>query len=178
MSNRDLYEVLGIPPSATTAEIKRAYRAIARKCHPDMAGSDRQAAARFKEASEAYEVLGDANRRAVYDRGFQPADSLAALLLDRPIGSRLVDLMLPSAPKAKQNGVDAVLILEVPEAVLRDGGSLLWPEYRADGRVEAVAQFQVPAGANDRPWCRLPGLGAEGRNGGDPGDLYVLVIPV
>jgi curved DNA-binding protein CbpA len=174
---KDLYEVLGVPPQAALPEIKRAYRAIARHCHPDMAGNDPAKAELFREATEAYNLLSDPAKRAVYDCGFAPADSLASLLLDRPIGNALLDVMLPSAPKARQGGVDVVVVMSVPEEVLRRGGAVPWPEYRADGRVDDQANFVVPAGADLRPWCRLPGLGTEGRNGGDPGDLYVLLVP-
>lgn len=177
MAKQDLYSALGVDRTATPAEIKRAYRAIARECHPDIVGSDADQLARFQTATEAYDVLSDPMKRRIYDHGFQPASSIEALLLDRPIGSTLVGLSLPSAPMAKQGGVDAVIVMALPAAMLEEGGSIAWPEYTADGRIEAIASFQVPAGANKLPWCRLAGLGAPGRNGGDPGDLYVLVVP-
>jgi molecular chaperone DnaJ len=64
---RDYYEVLGVARSADDAEIKKAFRKLARELHPDV-NSEPDAEARFKEAAEAYEVLSDADRRATYDR--------------------------------------------------------------------------------------------------------------
>jgi molecular chaperone DnaJ len=64
---RDYYEVLGVPRTADDAEIKKAFRRLARELHPDV-NSEPDAEERFKEAAEAYEVLSDADRRATYDR--------------------------------------------------------------------------------------------------------------
>jgi molecular chaperone DnaJ len=65
---RDYYEILGVPRSADAAAIKRAYRQAALKYHPDRNPDDPQAEERFKEATEAYEVLRDSELRALYDR--------------------------------------------------------------------------------------------------------------
>ncbi len=68
MAKRDYYEVLGVSRSATADEIKKAYRRLAMKHHPDRNTGDESAEAKFKEAKEAYEVLSDADKRAAYDR--------------------------------------------------------------------------------------------------------------
>lgn len=68
MSKRDYYEVLGVSRDASPEEIKKAYRALARKFHPDANRDDPNAADKFKEVAEAYAVLSDAGRRAQYDR--------------------------------------------------------------------------------------------------------------
>jgi molecular chaperone DnaJ len=65
---RDYYEVLSVTRTASADEIKKAYRKIALKCHPDRNPGDKAAEDQFKEASEAYQILGDAERRAQYDR--------------------------------------------------------------------------------------------------------------
>src|SRR5581483_3270931 len=65
---RDYYEVLGVTRNADDAEIKKAFRKLARELHPDVNSHDPDAETKFKEAAEAYEVLSDSNRRATYDR--------------------------------------------------------------------------------------------------------------
>ena len=65
---KDFYKVLDVPKTATEAEIKKAYRRLAMKYHPDRNPGDQEAEERFKEAKEAYEVLTDAQKRAAYDQ--------------------------------------------------------------------------------------------------------------
>ncbi|MGI9307643.1 MAG: molecular chaperone DnaJ [Gammaproteobacteria bacterium] len=68
MSKRDFYEVLGVEKSATEAELKKSYRRLAMKFHPDRNPDDAEAEVNFKEAKEAYEVLSDPQKRAAYDQ--------------------------------------------------------------------------------------------------------------
>ncbi|MCL4169146.1 UNVERIFIED_CONTAM: hypothetical protein GTU68_066451, partial [Idotea baltica] len=68
MAKRDYYEVLGVGKSADEKEIKKSYRKIAMKYHPDRNPDDKEAEEKFKEAAEAYEVLSDADKKARYDR--------------------------------------------------------------------------------------------------------------
>ena len=65
---RDYYEVLGVSKTASDSEIKSAYRKLAKKYHPDMNPGDKEAEAKFKEASEAYAILSDADKRRQYDQ--------------------------------------------------------------------------------------------------------------
>src|SRR3954462_715719 len=65
---RDYYEVLGVQRGASDDEIKKAYRNLARKYHPDRNPGDKQAEANFKEVQDAYDVLSDKAKRAQYDR--------------------------------------------------------------------------------------------------------------
>lgn len=94
MSKRDYYEILGVPRNATEAELKKAYRRLAMKYHPDRNPDDEQAEARFKEAKEAFEILGDPRKRAAYDQfghagvdqsaggGFSAADAFGDIFGD------------------------------------------------------------------------------------------------
>jgi DnaJ-class molecular chaperone len=66
---RDPYSVLGVAKNATEAEIKKAFRALAKKHHPDTKGGDAASAKRFQEISAAYEIIGDKEKRAKFDRG-------------------------------------------------------------------------------------------------------------
>ena len=65
---RDYYEVLGISKGASEDEIKKAYKKMARKYHPDLNPGDKEAEEKFKEVNEAYEVLSDADKKARYDQ--------------------------------------------------------------------------------------------------------------
>ena len=74
-NKRDYYEVLGVDKGASPDQIKKAYRKLAKKYHPDMNPGDEEAANKFKEANEAYEVLSDADKKAKYDQfGFAGVD--------------------------------------------------------------------------------------------------------
>jgi molecular chaperone DnaJ len=68
MSKRDYYEVLGVARDAPEAELKKAYRRLAMKVHPDRNPNDAESEGKFKEVKEAYEILSDADKRAAYDR--------------------------------------------------------------------------------------------------------------
>src|SRR6187397_1355934 len=67
MEFKDYYSTLGVAKTATAKELKQAYRKLARKFHPDVNPGDKSAEARFKEINEAYEVIGDQEKRKKYD---------------------------------------------------------------------------------------------------------------
>ena len=78
MSNKDYYEILGVDRNASEQDIKKAYRRLARKYHPDLNKDDpKTAEEKFKEVNEAYQTLSDADKRAQYD-------SLDMMLINRP----------------------------------------------------------------------------------------------
>jgi curved DNA-binding protein len=79
MPERDYYDILGVARDATPESIKKAYRSLARKFHPDVNPGDKTAESRFKEVQQAYDVLSDQEKRALYDRhGHAAFDGMAA----------------------------------------------------------------------------------------------------
>src|SRR5512141_425228 len=77
MAKEDFYKILGVKKDAKPDEIKKAYRRLARKYHPDVNPGDKSAEERFKQMSEAFDVLSDPKKRKVYDRFGQYSDNLA-----------------------------------------------------------------------------------------------------
>jgi molecular chaperone DnaJ len=171
---RDYYEVLGVSPGAGADEIKRAYRQLARRYHPDISGDDRGSA--FLEVSRAYEVLRDPERRRSYDAGLTErgrADWLAdEIAIDFPSVSSVLDRMRDSF-FAGSHGVSlsaelvltpqeafwgALVPLDVPlrRTCPRCGGrGEVWNDWcaacGAAGEVAAVhgMQLRVPAGVRE-----------------------------
>jgi molecular chaperone DnaJ len=78
MAKRDYYEVLGVDRSASSEELKKAYRKVAMKYHPDRNPGDEEAEEKFKEASEAFEVLSDQGKRQRYDQFGHSAEGLGS----------------------------------------------------------------------------------------------------
>ncbi|MFW6113638.1 MAG: molecular chaperone DnaJ [Actinomycetota bacterium] len=119
---KDYYQLLGVDRSADQEDIKRAYRKLARLYHPDVNRSDKEAQARFKEISEAYEVLGDAERRRRYDlfgeKGV-PSSSFGSGFggFDSPFGD-IFDMFFAQGggrrtSRAQRRGSDLLLAMEI-----------------------------------------------------------------
>ena len=171
---RDYYDVLGVSPGAGADEIKRAYRQLARRYHPDISGDDRGTA--FLEVARAYEVLRDPQRRRSYDAGLLGqgrADWLAdEIAIDFPSISSVLDRMRDSFfAGARGVSLSAELVLTPQEAFwgalvplsvpLRStcprcgGRGEVWDEWCAacggEGEVAAVHQMQlrIPAGVRE-----------------------------
>jgi len=125
---KDLYAVLGVPRSASSDQLKKAYRDLAKKYHPDVCPNDKIAEDKFKEAANAYQILSDTEQRAAYDRhgfdgirrgwpgpepeapyeGFKSVDDILSTF-----GNLFGDFFTQRAPRASQ-GEDLHLELRVP----------------------------------------------------------------
>ena len=194
---RDYYEVLGVPRTATAEDIKRAYRQLARKHHPDLqpAAERARAAERFKEINEAYEVLGDPDKRAKYDAlgpGWKSGMDFSSPAGTERGGARTVEwedlgdfsdffaslFGRPTgrAERARRSGarvtfpgsdVEAELALTL-EDVLRGARRRI----TLDGKSLDV---DIPRGVRDGAVLRLAGQGEHGSGGGPAGDLFLHV---
>jgi hypothetical protein len=111
----DYYALLGVEPDATPAQIKKAYRKLARQHHPDTNPGDQQAAARFRQITEAYETLSDPKRRDAYNRACGPftGTRLATPSQDNRAASLLVQVLEDTwhAIRARHPEIPAVVII-------------------------------------------------------------------
>ena len=191
---KDYYRVLGVSPEAPQDDITKAYRSLARRLHPDRNPDDAGAEERFKEVSAAYDVIGDADKRAQYDEirrlaatggpfagtvpggshsfQFSGADGLGDLLAGLFGGGAGPFGGAPGATRP-QRGPDhqAQISLSFSEAVNGVTREVTLGE-RSDRRKTKV---RIPAGVGDGQRIRLRGKGGAGANGGPAGDLYVIV---
>lgn len=202
MKFKDYYASLGLERNASDAEIKKAYRRLAQKHHPDVS-KEPGAEAHFKEIAEAYQTLKDPEKRAAYDRlgqhaageEFRPPPDWGTQYRGREEtfeGVDLADLFagLAAARGARADtgargsfrGEDYELRASISLAQAYHGAlldlNLSLPDYDAQGRLIRVSRsfkVRVPKGATDGQRLRLPGKGGKGFNGGPDGDLYLTV---
>jgi curved DNA-binding protein len=204
MKYKDYYAALGVDKSANADEIKKAYRKLARKYHPDVS-KEKDAKEKFQDVSEAYETLKDPEKRAAYDQlgsyqagqDFRPppdweqqfsgggfsfddvdlADLFAGLGGARGFrgGTRArADMPLPG----EDYEVAARITLEQAYEGTMLELNLQIPEYDAQGRMRRVPHAftaRIPKGVSSGERLRLPGKGGKGINGGRDGDLYLNV---
>lgn len=163
------YDVLGVARNATPQDIKKAYRRLAAENHPDRHPDDPTFEARFKEVSEAYEVLRDTRKRRRYDRQFEPIESVLGFFQLNVDAQSVLDLLREHAPVESQRGADVLMVVEVSSAILERGGMV---SLTIPGKQESFL-LRAPQGET---LARLPHLGADGAKGGEPGDLWIKLI--
>jgi curved DNA-binding protein CbpA len=163
------YDVLGVERHATPEDIKRAYRRLAVRFHPDRNPNDPEAEARFKEVAKAFEVLGDARKRRKYDHRFEPIETLLGFFELHPGAQHIRHLLREHAPVEPQRGADMLMVVTVAPRILTEGGIV---SVTLPGKKDTIL-LRVPAGET---FAKLPLLGGEGRNGGEAGDLWIKLI--
>ena len=179
---RDYYEVLGVGKNADEAELKRAFRELARKYHPDLNPGEK-AVERFKEANEAYAVLSDARARARYDRyGFATVDTEPGSGGFGSVVDAFDDLLgdILRRRKQKKRGRDLRYTLEITfeDAAFGCEKTIRVPDTRAgNGHKKPMREFtvNVPSGAKDSAVKRIKGEGEPGQGGGGSGDLHIII---
>ena len=194
--SEDPYAVLGVKPEATQDEIRKAYRTLAKKLHPDLNPGDRQAEEKFKQVSAAYDLVGDAGEaralRPRRDRCLRQRAAARALLPRFPRPRRGGTQLQQQRGLCRFHGFEDIL----REMFSRGGGGA---RFRARGQdtlyrlpvefLEAVngatkritmpdggtLDVVIPAGTRDKQVLRLRGKGGPGLGGGPPGDALVEV---
>jgi curved DNA-binding protein len=204
MEFKDYYKTLGVARDATPDQIKRAYRKLARKYHPDVS-KEPDAEARFKEINEAQEVLKDPEKRSAYDalgsnwragQEFRPPPGGARheFHFGQDEGADFSDFFSSlfgrdfrggggggGAPR-KRRGQDQTARIQIDLDDAFHGSTrqlhLEIPDLGADGRVtshERTLNVRIPAGVTQGRQIRLSGQGGPGVHGGQAGDLYLEV---
>ncbi|WP_298859131.1 J domain-containing protein [uncultured Gimesia sp.] len=195
MNKRDYYDILGISRSASADEIKKAYRTLSRKYHPDMAPDDKTADQKFKEVQEAYEILRDETKRKQYDQfghsyqqagpggGYHPSGGGGGQVdLDDLFGSGGIDIgdlfggAFRGGKRAQprpQKGESSRLQIEIPFHLAAIGGDHE-VSLQKGGKFERLT-IKIPAGVDNGSVIRLSGQGSPGIHGGPAGDLLITI---
>ncbi len=202
MSDKDYYSILGVSKNASKEEIKKAYRKLAMKYHPDQAHGDKSAEEKFKELSEAYAVLGDDEKRRQYDTfgssGFQQRFSQEDIFKGFDFSEILREFGLGGASfsRGSRGGIrfsfghgsspfnfhgmpgekaakGQDLIYELPLTLKEVASGTTKKIAFNHGGVTRQLNVKVPKGLINGKKLRLPGKGEPGASGGPPGDLYI-----
>lgn len=199
---RDPYDILGVAKGASEAEIKKAFRNLAKKYHPDTHAGDDKAAKRFQEISGAYDILGDKEKRAKFDRGEIDAGGNARGFDPRAHGFQGGFHGGPAGDGAREFHFEHGGAGFRPEDIFADlfggmgGGRRAQPrkgedyaltltvgfEEAARGSTRRIAlpdgreiDVKIPAGLKDGQQIRLRGQGGAGGSGGPSGDVLANV---
>ncbi len=171
----DYYEILGVQRDANKAEVKTAFRKLARELHPDVNDHDPEAEEKFKAAAEAYEVLSDPQRRNAYDAyghdglrgrdgapaGFGSVEDIFQAFFGGSFGFEV--------RRGPMRGQDLIHTIEISAVDAMLGAKIKIPSHEGEREIE------LPAGIQPGSQFALRGHGMPGANGGPPGDMVVAV---
>ncbi len=204
MAAKDYYNILGVSKSASDEEIKRVYRKLAMKYHPDRNPNKKEAEERFKEINEAYAVLSDKEKRKQYDtfgaEGFQQRftqeDIFRGVNMEEILSNLFGGRGRRESRFGGRSGFDfgdffgrqagyqdmgrmpqrgEDIVYEIAISLEEAAsGGEKRVSYRKNGKVEEIS-LKIPRGIPSGKKLRLSGKGMEGRNGGPQGDLYLQV---
>lgn len=198
MEYRDYYQVLGVDRSAGEAEIKKAYRKLARQYHPDINPGNTAAEAKFKEINEAYEVLSDKDKREKYDRfgrdwqryqqGGPGAGGGPFSGGGSPFGgggdfSDFFETLFGGGAAPGRSGagagfrMDGQSLEHEVEITLEEafGGTQRTLQMSGSGGQPRTINVKIPAGVDTGSRVRVAGEGGQGVGGGKRGDLLLIV---
>jgi molecular chaperone DnaJ len=174
---RDFYEVLGVSREADQAEVKKAFRRLARELHPDVNDHDPEAEAKFKQAAEAYEVLSDPERRRVYDAygaeglraggGFPGGGAGFGSIED--VFDALFNGQGIRFQRGPMRGQDLVNQVEITAIDAMLGTTIKVPTQEGEREIE------LPSGTQHGTQYLIRGHGLPGSNGGPSGDMVIVV---
>ncbi len=202
MAHKDFYETLGVSRDATEDEIKKAYRSLARKYHPDLHSGNKEMEARFKEINEAYGVLGDPKKRSDYDLGgysrFEPgmgggyppgganegwydefgfgdAAGVAGGAGGRGFDDIFAEVFgVRGRRRGTQRGADIEYGLSLDFLHSVKGADIKTTISRRDGSRETLT-VKIPPGVKTGSRVRVPAKGDLGYDGGPNGDLFIIM---
>jgi DnaJ-class molecular chaperone len=172
----DPYQVLGVRRDADADEIKRAYRQLAKRCHPDLNPGDERVAQRFRDATAAYDLLTDPAKRARFDRGEIDATGAErgfgrGSWADDLFSDSIISEMLRKGNAGRgERGADVSAILRLPFLDAVHGG-----RRRVAVTVGRALEVSVPAAVEEGQTLRLKGQGQPGRFGGAAGDALIRI---
>ena len=198
MAAKDYYATLGITRAATEDEIKKAFRKLARKFHPDVNPGDKASEAKFKEINEAHEVLSDKDKRAKYDKygenwqhaeafekagaGYQGAGGgmpfegfdfqQGGAYAGGDVNDLFDQILRGGGRRRPHRGEDIEYDVEVSLEEAFHGTNR---QLTMQGAKAEKLEVKIPAGVTTGSRVRLAGKGGEGSGGGSRGDLYLVV---
>ncbi|MBI5234468.1 MAG: J domain-containing protein [Deltaproteobacteria bacterium] len=181
---KDYYQILGVPKDATDEDIKKTYRRLARKYHPDLHPNDKSAEARFKEINEAHSILSDPKKRADYDmtgRVFEPGPAGAGGFGGYDFNLGGVEDVFKNffgarfegaGTRMPEHGQDIEHVIEIDFLQAVKGTEARIIVSRPSGKEKITVK--IPTGVADGQRVRVLGKGRTGAAGGRPGDLYII----